>query len=254
VIADGARARHALVFDLDDTLAASKSPLGDAMSGVIAGLLLRYDVCIISGAKFDQFERQVLDRLPSDADLAHLHLMPTCGAVYYRWVSGRWTQVYVDLLTDDEAAAAHHALEDCARELGLWEPQSWGLRIENRGAQVTFSALGQEAPLDVKRAWDPDGARKERLRVCAQARLPALEVRSGGTTSVDVTRRGIDKAFGVRRFMVETGRGVDDVTFFGDRLEEGGNDYPVIALGVTCVAVRDPDDTVVKLASFLHVA
>jgi HAD superfamily hydrolase (TIGR01484 family) len=242
---------HALAFDLDDTLAPSKAPLPDPVVAAVVHLLGDYDVCIISGAKYVQFEQQVIARLPPEADLSRLHLMPTCGAAYFRCVDGNWVQIYADLLTPEEVAVASAAIESCARALGLWESQHWGDRIDDRGAQVTFSALGQQAPLAVKRGWDPDGVKKERLRECAQVKLPDLEVRSGGTTSVDVTRRGIDKAYGIRRFLEETGRETGDVTFFGDRLDVGGNDYPVTRLGVRCVSVHGPDDTVSKLRAYL---
>jgi phosphomannomutase len=241
--------RRMLVFDLDDTLAPSKSPLSTAMADAIGQLLRRYEVAIISGARYEQFQHQVLDRLPPAAALANLHLLPTCGAVYYGCIAGVWTQVYADFLTTDEIEAASRAIEGCARSLGLWEAHPWGERIENRGAQVTFSALGQRAPLEAKRDWDPDNAKKEKLRACVQDRLPNLEVRSGGTTSIDVTRRGIDKAYGVRRLMAQTSLGPADLTFYGDRLDAGGNDYPVRALGIECIEVSDPDDTLAKLAN-----
>jgi HAD superfamily hydrolase (TIGR01484 family) len=238
-----------LVFDLDDTLAPSKAPLPDAAVDLLTRLLGTYDVCVISGARFGQFEQQVVDRLPPEADLRRLHLMPTCGAAYYRWDDG-WVQVYADHLTTDEISRAFSAIEGCARALGSWEPHTWGERIQDRGAQVTFSALGQEAPLAPKRAWDPDGAKKERLRACIQSKLPDLEVRSGGSTSVDVTRRGIDKAYGVRRLMQQLSRGADEVVFFGDRLDPGGNDYPVIGLGVRCIPVSDDVDTIGVVEAF----
>lgn len=246
-----AATRRALIFDLDDTLAASKSPLSDAMAETIADLLDRYDVAVISGAQHAQFQDQVVARLPARAALAHLHLLPTCGAAYHRFVDGRWALVRAESLSRAEVEAAHAALESCARALGLWAATTWGDRIEDRGAQVTFSALGQHAPLRAKRAWDPDGAKRERLRACAQAKLPELEVRSGGTTSVDVTRRGIDKGYGVRVLLSALGLTAADATFFGDRLDPGGNDHPVLATGVRCVEVRDPEDTVAKLAAYL---
>ena len=66
------------------------------------------------------------------------------------------------------------------RELGLWEENPWGNIIEDRGSQITFSALGQEAPLDAKRAWDPDGTKKAALRDAVQPDVPELDVRGGG--------------------------------------------------------------------------
>jgi len=75
------------------------------------------------------------------------------------------------------------------------------------------------------------------------ARIPDLEVRSGGSTSVDITRKGIDKAYGMKKLAELTGIPLDDMLFVGDRLDENGNDYPVKALGVRCEAVADWEDT-----------
>jgi hypothetical protein len=76
-----------------------------------------------------------------------------------------------------------------------------------------------------------------------QAQLPDLEVRSGGSTSVDITRQGIDKAYGMTRLAELTGIPLEHMLFVGDRLDESGNDYPVKALGVDCIAVTGWEDT-----------
>jgi phosphomannomutase len=235
-----------VAFDLDDTLAPSKSPLDPAMAAALAQLLDVVPVCIISGGRYGQFENQVIERLgPMPADvLARLHLMPTCGTQYYRFrgESG-WECVYAQDLSDDEKQRALGALESTARRLGLWETQTWGPVLEDRGSQITFSALGQAAPVDIKAAWDPDGAKKGALRAAVAELLPDLEVRSGGSTSVDITRQGIDKAYGMRRLAELTSIGLDEMLFVGDRLDEDGNDYPVKALGVATHAVEAWPDT-----------
>jgi phosphomannomutase len=227
-----------VAFDLDDTLAPSKSPIEPRMADLLDRLMRVVDVCIISGGSFEQFDTQVLTHLGADpAALARLHLMPTCGTRYYRWVDGRWHEEYAEDLSDDLKAQVISVLTEGAKELGLWEPKTWGEIIEDRGSQVTFSALGQAAPVDAKRAWDPDGSRKERLRAYAAARLPDLEVRSGGSTSVDVTRKGIDKAYAIHKLMDALHVTAGEMLFVGDRLDPGGNDYPVKSTGVPCVAV-----------------
>jgi len=233
-------ALKAVIFDLDDTLAPSKSTMDPAMSAALARLLKRVPVCIISGGRFEQFEAQALDgfHAPDDA-LANLHLMPTCGTRYYLWQSSSWVLQYAEDLTDDEKQRTIAVLEQGARELRLWHPQPWGDIIEDRGSQITFSALGQQAPIAEKMAWDQDGAKKLVLTAYASERLPDLEVRGGGSTSIDVTRKGIDKAYGVSRFLERLGVTVTDVLFIGDRLDDAGNDYPVYAIGVPSVPVHD---------------
>jgi phosphomannomutase len=246
-----------MVFDLDDTLAPSKSRVDDAMVSLLSELLSRVDVCIISGGRFEQFEAQVLAPLAGSPDLARLHIMPTCGTQYYRWSPevterGGWVQQYAQNLTDDEKQQALSVVEAGARELGLWESKTWGPILEDRGSQITFSALGQAAPVDAKAAWDPDGAKKNALREYAAARLPELEVRSGGSTSVDITRKGIDKAYGIRKLCEALDLELTDLVFVGDRLDEAGNDYPVKAMGVTSVAVEGWHDTADYLTELLE--
>ncbi len=208
----------------------------------LASLLDRWDVCIISGGSMEQFEDQVLAAGSSDWDLARLHLMPTCGTQYLRW-TGRWSSMYAETLTPGEKQLAVEALEFSARHLGYWETSPWGVRIEDRGTQITFSALGQQAPVDAKRAWDPDRTKRLQLRDLVQQHLDDLEVRVGGSTSLDVTRKGIDKSYGMRKLATEMDVGFDEMLFVGDRLEPGGNDFAARSLGMTCVAVEGWEET-----------
>lgn len=221
-----------VAFDLDDTLAPSKSPIDPRMAALLVELLSITEVCIISGGRFEQFRDQVLTRLPADDALHRLHLMPTCGTQYFRWDGVAWARQYSEDLTDAEKVDALRALEEEARRLGVWEAETWGPILEDRGSQITFSALGQSAPVAAKKAWDPSSAKKSELRAAVQARLPDLEVRSGGSTSVDITRRGIDKAYGMSRLAELTGIPFDEMLFVGDRLDPDGNDFPVVGLGI----------------------
>lgn len=248
---------RAVAFDLDDTLAVSKSRIDDRMADLLARLTQITDVCIISGGRFEQFENQVLLHLKADTELGSLHLMPTCGTRYYRFVDGEWRLIYAEDLAEEDKRRIVAVLDQGARDLGLWEDHVWGERIEDRGSQITFSALGQQAPPAEKYQWDPDNGKKQRLRAYAAERLPDLEVRVGGSTSVDVTRQGIDKAYGMRKLMAQLGLAADEILFVGDRLEPGGNDYPVRAVGVRCVEVtcwQDTADYVERLLAGAEVA
>lgn len=242
-----------VAFDLDDTLAPSKSPLDPRMSARVLRLLDETEVCVISGGQIAQFRAQVIERLEgaSTAQLERLHLMPTCGTQYYRFTDGEWAQVYAQNLSETERDEALAVVEHEAKALGLWERETWGPILEDRGSQVTFSALGQAAPVAAKSAWDPTGEKKNTLRDAVQAKLPGLEVRSGGSTSIDITRRGIDKAYGMTRLAEVASIPLDDMLFIGDRLDENGNDYPVKALGVDCIAVDGWEHTLDVLDGLL---
>ena len=189
-----------LAFDLDDTLAITKSPISDQMVEVLTKILDTFDVCVISGGKFEQFKIQITDRLQLNAaQLSRLHLMPTCGTRYYRYdeTTQDWQLQYAEDLTVEQKNKITEVLEAAAKTLGYWEETPAGDIIEDRDSQITYSALGQKATPADKYAWDPDGTKKSAIRDLAAQSLPDLEVRAGGTTSIDVTRVGIDKAYGM---------------------------------------------------------
>ena len=83
--------------------------------------------------------------------------------------------------------------------------------------------------------------------------LPGLEVRIGGTTSTDITRPGIDKAYGIGKLIDALDISKDEVLFFGDKLNEGGNDYPVKAMGIDSIAVDGWETTAYALDGVLGV-
>ena len=239
------------LFDLDDTLAPSKSKVSPEIVDMLVALTKVAQVAIISGGTFEQFDTQLLTSIDDTDALKRIHVLPTCGTRYLVHDGTAWVEVYSEPLTDDETERAVEAVTRRAKELGLWEPDTWGDRVERRGSQVTFSALGQAAPVDAKHAWDPTGEKKNTLREAVAADVPDLEVRSGGSTSVDITRRGIDKAYGVNKLLARLELQPEDAVFFGDRLDEAGNDYPVISTGVPCIAVTGWNDTPGKVRAAL---
>lgn len=249
--------KKVIAFDLDDTLAISKSPISDRMSELLIKLLENYEVCVISGGRFEQFKKQVVDRLEATpVHLRKLHLMPTCGTRYYRFdeIKDEWIQQYAEDLTEEQKKRIVEVLSDSAKKLGFWEEKPAGEIIEDRGSQITYSALGQQATAEDKYAWDPDGKKKWAIRDMAAPQLMDVEVRVGGTTSVDVTRIGIDKAYGMEKLMQVLEIGMEDILFVGDKLQEGGNDYPVKAMGIDCVAVERWEDTALVVETLNAVA
>lgn len=234
---------RAVAFDLDNTLARSRKPMPPWMAERFSTLTTLLPVAVITGGRYELVVSQILDVLNDDADRTRLHLMPTSGTRYYRWVENDWRCIYAHDLDDRSREAAMHALTVHAKELGLWFDTTWGPRIEDRGSQITFSALGQQAPVEIRERWDPDNAKRNELVRAVAADLPELEVRVGGTTSVDISLRGYDKAFAVRELADILGVDVSRIMFVGDRMTPGGNDYPAAVAGTLAVRVTGPEDT-----------
>ena len=120
----------------------------------------------------------------------------------------------------------------------------WGERIEYRGGEVSMSALGQHAPLDEKKAWDPSHAKRHALQAALAARLPEFSVGMGGATTVDVTKRGIDKAYGIHQLCERIGIKESEALYVGDELVSGGNDEAVFKTKVETKSVGNPSETI----------
>jgi len=248
--------KKVIAFDLDGTLAPSKSPLPDRIAELLNQLLDSFEVCVISGGKFEQFEKQLLGSLKtSPAKLEHLHIMPTCGTRYftYNMSKSAWEKVYAEDFSPDQKAKIMKHLKEGVRVFGYDREKTWGEQIEDRGSQLTFSALGQEAPIEAKQKWDPTDVKKHKLRDYLVECLPDFEIRTGGTTSIDITKLGIDKAYGMKKLMEMLAIDKSEILFLGDALHEGGNDYPVKAMGVDSLQVSHWQDTALALTAILHV-
>jgi phosphomannomutase len=238
--------KKVLAFDMDDTIAITKSPISERMATAFNHILDTFDICIISGGNYELFGKQFISQLDVEATkLTRIHLMPTCGTRYYRFdeVENDWALQYAEDLTGEEKTKITKVLEDAAREAGYWPEYPAGEVIEDRLSQMTYSGLGQFATPEAKYAWDPDQKKRTAIRNLALDKIPELEIRIGGTTSIDVTRKGIDKAYGMRKLMQANGFKKEDILFFGDKLQEGGNDYPVKAFGIDSIEVNRWEDT-----------
>jgi phosphomannomutase len=231
-----------IVFDLDGTLAESKSSLDAEMAALLSALLGVVKVAVISGGNWQQFKEQLLANLPHDERLKHLSLLPTCGTKFYQYESG-WELLYAEDFTDEEKVKIVRSLDQVIESSAFQAHESWGEVIEDRGSQITFSALGQQAPIEEKKKWDPDFTKRKKMKAALDHRIPEFSVRLGGTTSVDITKPGIDKGYGIRKLRDTLGIVIEEMIFIGDALFPGGNDYPAKEAGVVSIQVRDPEES-----------
>src|SRR5271154_1231416 len=218
----GASVKSLIIFDLDGTLAESKSALDGEMAALLGQLLRVVKVAIISGGAWPQFEEHVLSNLPSGDILKKLSLLPTCGTKFYQF-DGAWRSLYSEDFSADDKVSILSTLNKALDLSGLRAEKHWGDVIEDRGSQITFSALGQEAPLEEKKKWDPDFSKRKRMKAVLDTLIPEFSVHLGGATSIDVTQHGIDKAYGIRKLRDILHIAIDAMIFIGDAVFPGGN-------------------------------
>jgi len=231
-----------IVFDLDGTLAESKSSLDAEMSRLLHDLLGIVKVAVISGGDWPQFEKQLLSNLPHDERLVNLSLLPTGGTKFYQY-SGDWEKLYEEDFTPEEREKIFSSLKESLEKAGYRVAKVWGKVIEDRGSQITFSALGQQAPLEEKNKWDPDYAKRKKIKAILDTSIPEFSVRIGGSTSIDITKPGIDKAYGIGKLRDLLHVSLKEMIYIGDALFVGGNDYPAEQAGVDSIPVKGPDET-----------
>lgn len=276
-------AKKVLSFDVDQTLNVAKTPIPPEMAKVLTKCLDYFEICPISGQKFEQFLIQIVKPLKdagvTPEQLGHLHLFVAQGTQYYRYapetetaetpasetpaseaakiapdVPETWRQVYNYPLSDEDVVKITTVLEQSARELGYWEADQLKPGdeiIENRLSQITFSALGQTAGTEAKYAWDPDLKKREAIVAKCREKLPDFLYEIGGTTSINVAAPGMNKEFGMTHLLKELKVTKSEVLYFGDMTQPGGNDYPIVQMGIDTVTVRSHEDTLFALRGIL---
>ena len=251
-----------IAFDLDGTLAPSKSHFHPRMVALFDRLLAKYHVCVISGGKYQLFQQQFLTQITTElASLERLHLMPTSGTRYYRFEDGDWNMKYAEDFTPDQKQQIISALEEGLEESGYKVEKTYGETIEDRDSQITLSILGQDIVAElgdegvrIKEEWDPDSTKKFKIRDIVASKIPEFNVRAAGATSIDVTKPGVDKAYGMNKLMEATGFNKEDILFMGDKIVPGGNDYAVEEMGIDCISVRSWEDTAYAIEGIVSVS
>jgi phosphomannomutase len=241
-----------VVFDLDGTLTETKSNMTRDVSALLVRLLMQKRVAVIGGASYAQFERQFLRPLRCPKNLlGNLFVFPTTGTAFYRYRSGTWRCVYQRKLSSDQKKKIAGAFKSVFKKIGYVPPKkTYGNVLEDRGAEMTYSFLGQdvvralgERGVHLKERWTREHvALKLKIARIVQRLLTDLEVRAAGFTSIDVTKKGIDKAYGIREIEKILKVSVRDMVFIGDALSRGGNDSAARKTGIDCVAVRGPKE------------
>jgi hypothetical protein len=233
-----------VIFDLDGTLTPSKLPISSKTAGLLAKLIGEIQVAVIGGGHFRQFQKQLLAKIPKTAEnLENLFLFPANSTSFFRLKNKKWKKIYGYSLAEKEKQKIFSAFEKAFKENGYNKPRKvYGKIIEDRDSQITFSALGQKAPIAEKEKWNKNNDVRRKLMGSLKKELPGFEIRSGGLTSIDITKKGIDKAYGVRKIGEIFKMPISKMIFVGDALYPGGNDRAVKKTGIQCFKVSGPKD------------
>lgn len=235
---------HAVIFDIDDTLTESFSAPKPEIVEKVKKLLDFMPVAIMSAAGFARIEKEFLPILATSPHVSRLYVFPNSTAQCFVWDGAGWKQVYDNKLTEEERARIKNAIEEGVAETGVLEgilPR--GEQLIDRGAQIAFAAIGIDASDEEKKSWDVDKTKRTKLQKALRHRIPEFEILIGGRTTIDITRKGINKAHGVRWLSEKLGLKPHEMVYVGDALYRGGNDAVVIPTGIQTVSTNGPEET-----------
>jgi phosphomannomutase len=251
-----------IVFDLDGTLAPSKSPLEPDMDRALEALLKEKKVAVIGGGSYEQFKKQLIAPFKCPPPLLkNFFIFPTTSMAFYRYNKG-WKQVYRKTLKPAEKKKILRAFDEVFEAVGYVHPKKvWGKIIEDRMTQMSFSPLGQnivdvlgkKKGIALKEKWrkENDPLRLKMTKLLGE-KLKGFEVRAGGITTIDITKKGIDKGYGVRQIEKHLHVPIKDMVFIGDALYPGGNDAAAKKTGIQTVATTGPKETIRIIKKILN--
>jgi len=238
-------------FDLDGTLAESKQSVDLEMVNLLGLLAEKGLVVVISGGSFDQFKKQFLPFLENDNCkiniFKNLILLPTSGSQCYRYdeIKDDWFLVYKEKMSEDLRKKIIMTVNKLisSKIINLIPFIPGDNIIEDRITQISISALGQSAPLEIKRDWDTNQEKRKILKEIIEKELPDVSVNIGGNTTLDILPKGFNKAVGLNRVLDFYGLKKEELVFAGDAIFPGGNDYSVLEAGFESIKVSGVGET-----------
>ncbi len=245
---------QAAIFDLDDTLAESFRPPTSGMVTKLRTLLDLMPIAIMTAAGFARIENQFLSELADSSFISRLYVFPNSTAECYVYKNKAWEIAYSESLTKDERLSITEAIRESIAETETFPAHpKYEPMIIDRDAQIAFAALGLDASLEEKQSWDPDKAKRKKLVTVLEKKIPQFEILMGGMTTIDITRKNVNKAYGVRWLSERLGIPTSEMLYVGDALYPGGNDEVVIATGIQTRSVTGPDKTQIVIDELVKV-
>ncbi len=247
-----AYSKQVIIFSLNGTLTANGGPMDVETARLLAGLLQNKKIAVTSGCGMPRFETQLLKEFGTSPDrFSNLFLLPLSGTKLMTW-KGSWVESYSEHLSPQQKEEVMTVLNRTLKVVGWTAPAvSYGSIVQDRGSQITFSGLGENAPMEKKMEWDPSRAIREKMLVELRSKLTNYDVRIGGMTSIDITKRGVNKGYGVRKLEEVLKLQPEAMIFVGDAMFSEGNDFPIKATGVDCIPVKSVADTKELLKSWV---
>jgi HAD superfamily hydrolase (TIGR01484 family) len=230
------------IFDMDGTITESKTLVSDTMIGRLLEIVeLGNTLTIISGATLDQIKIQLAPLL--------VHLKP--DQIFLMAQSGTECKYWKYKLSEQHKVEVYRHITQVKKLLkekliNCNEADT----VQDRKTQISYSLLGHNADLETKKMFDPYQKLRQEILKTVPFHSLSMTVKIGGTTCLDYTLKEHTKGKNIEALIKHNNWKLEDCIYFGDALQEGGNDHTVVGIIETC-AVGSPRDTLLAVRDYL---
>lgn len=202
------------IFDVDGTLTPSRQNINADFQRWFLEFVYDFDVYIITGSDH-----------PKTLEQLGTSICESVTRVYNCSGNDVW-ESSVNIRTNNWVLpeTAHGWLSEQLEASSF--PLRTGMHFEHRPGMCNFSVVGRNADRKQRAdyvKWDTTYDERDLIAHNFNLMFPDLEARPGGETGIDIAPKGFDKG----QILVDFDAENDFIVFFGDRIDEGGNDYPL---------------------------
>ncbi len=199
------------IFDIDGTLTPSRLPMDKGFEKFFTNWISNKNVYLVTGSDKAKTVEQIGTRVWSNVTKVY----QSCGNQV--WKNGK-------LISENDFSLTKEMENELIIFLKntTWK-EKFGNHVEQRVGLVNFSIIGRNCPQNKRTEYyNWDNIQKERLNICNRLMqlFPEIEASVGGEISIDIHKRGGNKSQILNEIDGE-------IYFFGDKMEKGGNDYPI---------------------------
>ncbi len=207
---------HIYLFDVDGTLTEPRQPIDPDFARFFELFCRTHTVYLVSGSDLPKLKEQ----LPTSI-IASAQGVFSCSAAEL-WVDGK-TIYQLDHQFPKDLIEALESFVEMSQY-----PRRFGNHIEYRTGMLNVSVIGRNAQKSDRQsyfAWDRQEEERSAFIKRFIETFSDYEASAGGEISIDIVPKGWNKSRALAVLKQDKPNGI--ITFFGDRMQPGGNDYPL---------------------------
>jgi len=202
------------IFDVDGTLTPSRQKIDPQFEAWFSNFISREKVWLVTGSDYEKTVEQLGTEICESVATVY-----NCSG-NDTWFKGK----RVNAKSFDAPKELYDLMNGWLQTSSF--PLRTGNHIEERMGTINFSIVGRNATLGERKLYvkhDLENRERESIAYQINLEFPDITATIGGETGIDIYRKGCDKS----QILEDFDAPYDNIYFFGDKCEQGGNDWPL---------------------------